>query len=56
MTTTAAPTAAPFPPAVVAAAVARGLANANDRPSPTMDAARTPQKYAALARAFRDSA
>ena len=56
MTTTATPTAAPFPHAAVAAAVARGLANANDRPSPTMDAARTPQKYAALARAFRDSA
>ena len=54
MTTTATP--APFPPAAVAAAIARGLANANDRPSPTMDAARTPQKYAALVRAFRDSA
>ena len=53
--TTTTPTA-PFPPAVVAAAVARGLANANDRPRPAEDAARTPQKYAALARAFRDSA
>ena len=56
MTTTATPTPAPFPPAAVAAAITRGLANANDRPSPTMDAARTPQKYAALVRAFRDSA
>ena len=56
MTTTVAPTAAPFPAAVVAAAVARGLANANDRPSPAADAYRTPQKYAALVRAFRDSA
>ena len=53
MTTT---TTAPFPPAAVAAAVARGLANANDRPDPAADAARTPQKYASLAQAFRDSA
>ena len=56
MTTTTTPTPAPFPTAAVAAAITRGLANANDRPSPTMDAARTPQKYAALVRAFRDSA
>ena len=56
MTTTPTTTTAPFPPAAVAAAVARGLANANDRPDPAADAARTPQKYAALARAFRDSA
>ena len=47
---------APYPPAAVAAAVARGLANANDRPHPVLDAIRTPQKYAALARDFRDSA
>ena len=56
MTTTIAPTTAPYPPADVAAAVARGLANANDRPRPAADSTRTPQKYAALARAFRDSA
>ena len=56
MTTTAAPTIAPYPAADVAAAVARGLANANDRPRPAADSARTPQKYAALARNFRDSA
>ena len=56
MTTTATTTAAPFPPAVVAAAVARGLANANDHPRPVADASRTPQKYAALVRQFRDSA
>ena len=56
MTTTATPAPAPFPPAAVAAAVARGLANANDRPRPTADATRTPQKYAALAQAFRNSA
>ena len=46
----------PFPAAEVAAAVGRGLDAANDRPHPTVDATRTPQKYAALARAFRDSA
>ena len=51
MTTTATPAAAPFP-----AAVARALAAANDRPHPMVDAIRTPQKYAALARNFRDSA
>ena len=56
MTTTAAPTIAPYPASDVAAAVARGLAVANDRPRPAADAARTPQKYAALTRAFRDSA
>ena len=49
-------TPAPYPAADVAAAVARGLANTNDRPRPALDAIRTPQKYAALARAFRDSA
>ena len=54
MTTTT--TAAPFPHADVAAAVARGLANANDRPHPALDGNRTPQKYAALARNFRNSA
>ena len=56
MTTTANPTPTPYPPAAVAAAVARGLAAANDRPRPALDAIRTPQKYAALARNFRDSA
>ena len=56
MTTTATPAAAPFPAAAVAAAVARGLAAANDRPHPMVDAIRTPQKYAALAQGFRDSA
>ena len=47
---------APYPAADVAAAVGRGLAAANDRPRPAADAIRTPQKYAALARYFRDSA
>ena len=49
-------TPAPYPAAAVAAAVARGLAAANDRPRPAADATRTPQTYAALARNFRDSA
>ena len=53
MTTTA---TTPYPAADVAAAVARGLATANDRPRPAVDATRTPQKYNALARNFRDSA
>ena len=52
MTTT--PT--PYPAAAVAAAVARGLATANDRPHPVLDAIRTPQKYPALAQDFRSSA
>ena len=56
MTTTIAPTPTPYPPAAVAAAVARGLANANDRPRPAPDSTRTPQKYAALAKDFLDSA
>ena len=56
MTTTAAPTIAPYPAADVAAAVARGLSNANDRPNPGLDATRTAQKYAVMARDFRDSA
>ena len=56
MTTTANAAPAPFPAADVAGAVGRGLAAANDRPQPLLDAARTPQKYAALSRDFRDSA
>ena len=56
MTTAAPPAAAPYPPAAVAAAVARGLAAANDRPHPAADATRTHQTYAALAKNFRDSA
>ena len=49
-------TPAPYPAAQVAAAVARGLAAANDRPDPAADATRTPQKYASLAQDFRNSA
>ena len=56
MTNTAAPAIAPYPAADVAAAVARGLAKANDRPRPAADASRTPRKYAAMAQEFRDSA
>ena len=57
MTTTANPTTiAPYPPADVAAAIAGALATVNDRPRPALDAARTPQAYAALTKAFRDSA
>ena len=56
MTTITNAAVAPYPAAEVAAAVARGLARANDRPRPAADATRTPQKYAALARDFRDSA
>ena len=45
-----------YQPNDVAAAIARALAAANDRPSPTEDASRTSQKYAALAQDFRRSA
>ena len=49
-------TATTYQPADVAAAIARALAAANDRPSPVEDASRTSQKYAALAQDFRRSA
>ena len=49
-------TPAPYPAAAVAAAVARGLAAANDRLDPVADTIRTPQKYAALVQNFRNSA
>ena len=48
--------ATPYPAADVAAAVARALAAARDRPQPAEDAGRTPEKYARLARDFRISA
>ena len=50
MTTTA------YQPDDVAAAIARALAAANDRPKPDLDADCSPQKYAALAQSFRSSA
>ena len=54
MTTTT--VAAPYPNPDIAAAVARALRNANDRPNPELDAARLPRKYAAMAQDFRNSA
>ena len=54
MTTT--DTAAPYPYADIAAAVARALSSANDRPAPALDATRSPHKYAALSQDFRSSA
>ena len=48
--------ATPYPAADVAAAVARALAAARDRPQPAKDAGRTPEKYARLAQDFRASA
>ena len=48
--------ATPYPPAQVAAAVARAIALANDRPNPAKDADRTAEKYARLAQNFRSSA
>ena len=51
------PLATPYPPpAQVAAAVARALAVAHDRPHPIEDANRSPEKYARLAQDFRASA
>ena len=55
MTTVASPPA-PFPAPAVRAAVGRALTAANDRPRPALDATRSPQKYAAMAQDFRDSA
>ena len=56
MTTTAAPTPAPYLAAEVAAAITRARAKASDRPDPPPDAICTPQKYAALAQESRTSA
>ncbi len=54
MTTTDAVVQYPYPD--VAAAVARALSSANDRPNPELDATRSPRKYAAMSRDFRSSA
>ena len=43
-------------PSDVAAAIARALAAANDRPNPGFDPGCSPQRYAALAQSFRSSA
>ena len=45
-----------YQPADVAAAIARALAAANDRPKPDFDPGCSPQRYAALAQGFRSSA
>ena len=49
-------TAAPYPYSDIAAAVARALSSANDRPAPALDTTRSPHKYAALSQDFRSSA
>ena len=48
--------AAPYPGADIAAAVARALAAARDRPNPVDDVHRTAKKYARLGRDFRRGA
>ena len=54
MPPTAAPPPYPFPD--IAAAVSRGLVNADDLPRPGPDAARSPLKYAAMSQDFRTGA
>ena len=56
MTTCTANLTAHYPAADIAAASARALAAARDRPQPTLDANRTAQKYAGMAQDFRASA
>ena len=57
MTTTNTATPTPrYTDAVIAAAVARGLRNADDLPQPRRDARRSPLKYAAMTQDFRNSA
>ena len=48
-------TTTPYPAPDIAAAVARGLAAARDRPQPDLDGNRSAQKYAGMARDFRVS-
>ena len=51
------PTPTPaYPPADIAAAVARGLRKADDRSRPGPDAAHTSRKYAAMSQNFRNGA
>ena len=47
---------APYPAPDIAAAVARALAAARDRPQPILDANRSAQKYAGMAQDFRAKA
>ena len=50
------PPAPAYPPADIAAAVARALRNANDRPDPLADADRSSLKYAGLSQDFGSGA
>ena len=56
MTTATANATASYPAPDIAAAVARALAAARDRPQPILDANRSAQKYAAMAQDFRAKA
>ena len=56
MTTATANATAPYPALDIAAAIARALAAARDRPNPVFDAGCSPQKYAGMAQDFRASA
>ncbi len=56
MTTANANATASYPAPDIAAAVARALAAARDRPQPRLDAYRSAQKYAGMAQDFRASA
>ena len=47
---------ATYPATDIAAAIARALAAARDRPQPRLDTRRTAQKYAGMAQDFRDKA
>ena len=49
-------TTTPYHPADIAAAIARALVAARDRPDPDLDGYRSAQKYAAMAQDFRASA
>ena len=56
VTTSTTSVTAYYPAADIAAASARALAAARDRPQPPLDANRTAQKYAGMAQDFRASA
>ena len=56
MTTATANATASYPAPDIAAAIARALAAARDRPQPILDANRSAQKYAAMAQDFRAKA
>ena len=56
MTTATANTTAAYPAPDIAAAIARALAAARDRPQPILDANRSAQKYAGMAQDFRAKA